>query len=370
MFTKEVLLALETLNNHGYEAYVVGGAVRDFLLCNEIHDYDITTSALPEQIEAVFKDYKVFNTNKRFGTITVIINHLPLEITTYRKDEEYDDHRKPNNLTFTSSLNEDVIRRDFTINCLLMNKDMQVIDLVNGKADLDNHLIRAVGNPIKRFEEDALRILRAIRFKAQLNFEIDQETDEALFKQAKLLDYISSERKRDELLKILTFNNLKVLSDYQIILNRFIPYDNLNPLIAKTNNIYIKLYLLNPNFDYRKLHLPNDDIKIINEIKHYDSTNLIETMANAKHLDILFEYFKLIDEVDYHQFYLDNKDYIVNMQTLNINGNDLENLGLKGPSIGKMFKLVLKAIHNKVIHNDYDEIINYTKVKIHEENIL
>ena len=364
MLKKEVIFALKELNKNGYEAYVVGGAVRDFLMNVDIHDYDITTSALPDQIEELFKDYKVFNTNKRFGTITVIINHLPLEITTYRTKEDYSDHRKPNSLKFTNKLEEDITRRDFTINSLLCDANLQIIDLLNGQEDLKNHLIRSINDPEMRFEEDALRILRAIRFKAQLGFEIEEKTNIAIFKQAKLLDYISIERKRDELFKILKLNRLAVLTEYKTIFNRFIDYDDINPLIAKTNQLALKLFWLNQDFDYSKLKLANSDLALIKEIKTYDDIdNLIKTFANVKNLDLFFEYHKLVNNIDYHEAYLNNQEYIVNIKQLKLNGSDLMKLGFQGQEIGAKINEILSLIWNKKLHNNHEEIITYIEEK-------
>ena len=174
--------ALRALNDAGYEAYVVGGAVRSWLLGIEIHDYDLTTSALPEEMEQVFHEQKIVETGIKHGTITVLFGRKPVEITTYRTETGYQDHRHPDHVAFTRSLKEDCARRDFTINALCYGLKDGLIDFYGGREDLQNFLIRTVGDPEQRFEEDALRVLRALRFAAQLGFEIEPETKmEVLF---------------------------------------------------------------------------------------------------------------------------------------------------------------------------------------------
>ncbi len=192
---------LTRLQDHGYQAYFVGGAVRDFLLKRPIQDVDITTDAEPSQIEALFE--KTIQTGAAFGTITVLIEKTPYEVTTYRKETKYDNHRHPSELTFTKSLEEDLSRRDFTINQLVMDKDGRIYDYYNGKAALSQHVIETIGNPVERFEEDALRMMRAFRFKAQLNFTIAKATLAAIKENHQLLNQIAIERIQDELFKLL-----------------------------------------------------------------------------------------------------------------------------------------------------------------------
>ncbi len=207
--------ALRALNDAGYEAYVVGGAVRSWLLGTEIHDYDITTSALPEEMEQVFHEQKIVETGIKHGTITVLFGRKPVEITTYRTETGYQDHRHPDQVSFTRSLKEDCARRDFTINALCYGLKDGLIDFYGGREDLQNFLIRTVGDPEQRFEEDALRVLRALRFAAQLGFEIEPETREALKKHFPDIHYVSIERISSELDKIMAAPYARsVLHDY------------------------------------------------------------------------------------------------------------------------------------------------------------
>lgn len=195
--------ALQKLNNHGFEAYVVGGCVRDTLMGREPNDWDVTTDALPEQIIEVFSDYRVIPTGLQHGTVTVLVDNTPLEITTYRIDGEYSDNRHPDSVSFTSKLREDLRRRDFTVNALAYHPQTGIIDHFSGLADLDNRQIVSVGDPEKRFTEDALRILRALRFSAQFGFPIEKVTAKAIHRLAPLLRRIAVERVQSELVKLI-----------------------------------------------------------------------------------------------------------------------------------------------------------------------
>jgi tRNA nucleotidyltransferase (CCA-adding enzyme) len=202
----DVKTILYTLKNNGYESYVVGGSVRDFITGSPMpKDYDIATSALPDVITRLFD--KTIPTGIKHGTVTVIIGGVRYEVTTFRIDGEYLDNRRPEGVTFVSNLKEDLARRDFTINALAFNDEEGVIDYFGGIKDLDNKIIRAVGEPSKRFKEDALRMLRAIRFAARLNFHIEEKTLEAIKANSNLILNVSGERVRDELCKMIVSDN-------------------------------------------------------------------------------------------------------------------------------------------------------------------
>ena len=192
---------LNTLRAHGYEAFAVGGCVRDTMLGRTPGDWDITTSARPEQVKAVFRH--TVDTGLQHGTVTVLKDHTGYEVTTYRIDGEYEDGRHPKSVEFTAELREDLRRRDFTINAMAYSHETGVVDLFGGMEDLEQGVIRCVGNPVDRFTEDALRILRAIRFSAQLGFEIEQGTRDALALIAPNLKNVSKERIMTELTKLL-----------------------------------------------------------------------------------------------------------------------------------------------------------------------
>ncbi len=194
-------IILEKLQASGHEAYVVGGCVRDALLGREPHDWDITTSALPQEVKKVFP--RTVDTGLKHGTVTVMIGREGFEVTTYRVDGVYEDGRHPKEVTFTPNLREDLQRRDFTINAMAYSPAGGLVDLFGGREDLENGIIRAVGDPMQRFSEDALRIMRAVRFSAQLGYEIEPGTFHAAQTLAPTLNRISSERIRDELEKTI-----------------------------------------------------------------------------------------------------------------------------------------------------------------------
>ena len=220
----EVKTAISTLAANGFEAYIVGGCVRDSLLGDKPKDYDITTSAEPEEVEKIFSNYRVIETGIKHGTVTVLINKMPLEITTFRIDSDYSDNRHPTNVTFTKSLEEDTARRDFTMNALAYNDERGICDFYGGSEDIKNKIIRCVGDSNQRFNEDALRIMRAIRFSSVLGFKIEDNTKRAIFQNKELLKNISSERIANELVKLLCGENVrKVLLEYIDVLGVVIP---------------------------------------------------------------------------------------------------------------------------------------------------
>lgn len=223
--------ALARLQKHGFKAYAVGGAVRDALLGLAPTDWDITTSALPEEISAVFSDCRQIETGKKHGTITVLLEDMCFEITTFRADGDYKDARHPETVSFSKELKDDVIRRDFTVNTLCWNETEGVIDLCGGLQDLKLHVLRAVGEPDRRFKEDALRILRGLRFSAHLGFQIEKETAKAILENRALLLEISKERVREEFTRLLCAPYMKqVLLEFHEVIEVFIP--ELTPLIG------------------------------------------------------------------------------------------------------------------------------------------
>lgn len=199
---ESVELIIKKLEEHGFEAYAVGGCVRDTILGRTPGDWDITTSALPEQVKSIFR--RTIDTGIEHGTVTVMIGQVGFEVTTYRVDGDYQDGRHPTSVTFTPSLVEDLKRRDFTINAMAYRPGEGVVDCFDGLADLENKIIRCVGDPEERFREDALRMMRAVRFSAQLGFAIEEDTKTAIKKMAGNLRLISKERIQAELLKLIT----------------------------------------------------------------------------------------------------------------------------------------------------------------------
>lgn len=208
---RKVVLIIKNLQRHGYDAYAVGGCVRDSILNRKPEDWDITTSAKPEQVKRIFR--RTVDTGIEHGTVTVLIGKDGFEVTTYRVDGLYKDGRHPKEVTFTSRLEEDLKRRDFTINAMAYNDDERLVDAFGGMRDLNYHLIRCVGDPKERFSEDALRILRAVRFSAQLAFPIEPETAEAIKSLAPNLEKISAERIQAELVKLLVSDHPERIQD-------------------------------------------------------------------------------------------------------------------------------------------------------------
>ena len=209
----DVQFILDTLKNAGYEAYIVGGCVRDSILGRIPGDWDITTSALPVQVKSLFSN--TADNGIKHGTVMVIRHGLAYEVTTYRIDGEYKDGRHPESVSFTPSLKEDLKRRDFTVNAFAYSPETGVVDLFDGLSDLECGLIRAVGSPEKRFSEDALRIMRAVRFSAQLSFEIEENTWNAVRAIAPKLSLVSAERIRVEFEKTLFSENPSYVNKYR-----------------------------------------------------------------------------------------------------------------------------------------------------------
>ena len=216
--------ALSVLEACGYEGYAVGGCVRDSLIGRTPNDWDITTNATPEQMKACFKDFRVIETGIRHGTLTVIIDGTQLEITTYRNDGEYLDNRHPVQVTFSEKIEDDLARRDFTVNAMAYHPKRGLVDLFGGRKDLAAGIIRCVGEAQTRFEEDGLRILRAIRFAAVLNFEIDKDTANAIHACRDLLSGIAAERVREEFCKLICGRGaVRILRDYIDVVAIFLP---------------------------------------------------------------------------------------------------------------------------------------------------
>ncbi|KNF09973.1 tRNA nucleotidyltransferase/poly(A) polymerase [Gottschalkia purinilytica] len=221
VYPEEVKIILDTLKGKGYKGYIVGGCVRDYLLKKIPQDWDICTNATPNEMLNIFKNFKVIPTGIKHGTISVIVNNKIFEVTTFRTEKEYINNRKPSEVEFTRDLKDDLKRRDFTINALAYNDEDGLIDLFCGIEDLEKSLIKCVGDPYERFQEDALRILRGVRFATKLNFNIDNETFDAMHNKRELLKNISKERIREELVKILLSDKpstgIRMLSELDLL---------------------------------------------------------------------------------------------------------------------------------------------------------
>lgn len=250
---KNVELILNILKNNGYEGYIVGGCIRDSLLGIEPKDWDITTNAKPNEILNIFKDFRIIPTGLKHGTVTIVINNIGYEVTTYRVDGEYEDSRHPKQVNFVDTLKEDLSRRDFTINAMAYNYDNGLIDYYGGVYDLNNKIINTVGEANKRFEEDALRMLRAIRFSAKYNFEMSKEVKEGIITNGCLLDNISKERIREEFNKIIMYNPSKIKDIINFYISRFICSEFRIMYKYNQNNPYHSLDLLEHSINATKI---------------------------------------------------------------------------------------------------------------------
>ena len=221
---KDVQQVLNILKKNGFQAYVVGGCVRDSVMGRTPLDWDVTTNAMPDEIKKAFASFKTVDTGIQHGTVLIISGETPVETTTFRIDGSYSDNRHPDSVKFTPSLKEDLARRDFTINAMAYNEEEGIIDCFGGIDDIKNKVIRCVGDPDIRFNEDALRILRAIRFSSVLGFGIEKETQESVIKNKNLLSNIAVERIDTELTKLLCGDNVfDVLTKYGSVIGVFIP---------------------------------------------------------------------------------------------------------------------------------------------------
>jgi len=219
-----VKIIMDRLCECGYESYIVGGCVRDALMSITPNDFDITTNALPQEIIACFPGYLIIETGIKHGTVAIIIEHDKIEITTYRIDGDYVDNRHPEQVYFTENIQRDLSRRDFTVNAMAYNDKEGVLDLFGGQDDISNKTIACVGDADKRFGEDGLRILRALRFASVLGFSIEEKTSESIHKNKLLLKNISTERIYTEFVKLLCGVNVeRILSDYSDVISVFIP---------------------------------------------------------------------------------------------------------------------------------------------------
>ena len=257
---------IHILQSNGYEAYAVGGCVRDTILGRSPQDWDITTSALPEQVKALF--LRTIDTGIQHGTVTVMMDHVGYEVTTYRIDGEYEDGRHPKEVTFTSHLVEDLKRRDFTINAMAYNEEDGLVDVFDGIGDLDRGIIRCVGDPMERFTEDALRMLRAVRFSAQLGFVIEEQTQKAVRTLAHTIAKVSAERIQVELVKLLLSDHPEEMRTvYQLGLTAvFMP--EFDEMMGTEQNTPHHMYTVGEHTIHSLMEIPADKILRLTMLLH------------------------------------------------------------------------------------------------------
>ena len=393
---KNVENIIERLKEHGFEGFAVGGCVRDSLLKKTPTDWDITTDALPEDMKKIFK--KTFDTGIAHGTITVLMDGVGYELTTYRIDGNYSDGRHPDSVSFSKNLSEDLCRRDFTINAMAYSHNKGIVDLFGGRKDLQNGIIRAVGDAKKRFDEDALRMLRAVRFAAQLGFKIDDDTFEAIKEKAKLLSNVSKERIFVELNKSLCGDfaqNIKMV--YTSGLYRYIGKE-FAKLDENIYNFYPRKFP-NKKHMYWAVFLENIDNveavkKILFELKSDNATRnntylLVKELKNplpssdedirwSLHrigADLFCDYIEILksdkenvdilDKIDtienrYSLILKENHAYEISM--LDITGKDLMDIGIsKGPKIGEVLEFLLKKVIENPLNNEKSSLLRLAK---------
>lgn len=355
---------IETLQKNGYEAYAVGGCVRDMLNSDTPHDFDITTSAEPEAVISLFK--KTVPTGIKHGTVTVIINGVPNEVTTYRTDGEYRDHRRPDSVIFVKSLREDLARRDFTVNAMAYNKNDGLKDFFGGKQDIQNRILRAVGEPERRFYEDALRILRLFRFSSVLGFNIEENTLKAALEYAPTLKSVSAERIYSELLKTLCGKKpaaLKPLTDIGGLgflgVNTSPDYGILPLLGSADTKLFAFLYSggadVTAALDF--LRVPNKTKKAARDMLTLLNMPFPKTKPEIKEMLYLTSPVSVENYFDYKAAYGENCENARNMLSeiienaepykisdLKIRGEDLKKLGIRGRETGEMLEALRKYV--------------------------
>lgn len=379
---ESVSLILDKFKENGYSAYAVGGCVRDALLGKTPTDWDICTSALPNEIINIFQDYKIIETGIKHGTVTLMLDCVPYEITTFRTDGDYLDSRHPQSVSFVRNIEEDLKRRDFTINAMAYNKTNGLIDLYGGKSDLENKIIRCVGNPTKRFSEDALRIMRAIRFSSYLDFKIENETKKAIFELKSNLLNIASERINVEFSKILLSDSKDVYSKYGEIFELFLKgTSNLDEAFGKniiklpkdleTRLSYMLITLKLDAKILETLRYSKKTVKAVSEvIKNFDFE--CETIKDLRFLISKSSYetahkILAIKSKGNNNILSEIKNMPCKISDLAICGNDLINIGIKdGFLIGKILKELLYLVIEEKCENSEEALIQKAKTLMEE----
>lgn len=392
---------LSKLKENGYQAYVVGGAVRDYLMGKTPHDYDLTSDALPSQISDVFKDFYQEHSGEKHGTIRVIVDHKPIEITTFRCDEGYTDYRRPDNVEFVKDVYIDSKRRDFSINAFYYSEG-HIYDFHEGLEDLNNKVIKTIGNPSTRFHEDALRILRAIRFSAKLGYEIESKTKTALLDCKEELNLIAKERILTELKEISSTSNFfRDIKEYFPIFKLIIPcldkignsIDDIYNFDTKSYGDYIaslsalfSLREINNDFMPWRLFIKMDNesinaiktlikLKDINFNNSFDDDYINGLILLSKPVDINVFKNYLINLYNLKRFKNDDIDSILNrvdilsegntpysLKDLEIDGNDLLKLGIeKNQYFKEILNEVLLRCNQGDLNNNRNEEIEFVK---------
>lgn len=399
IFPDFIFKIIKRIEGSGFEAYAVGGCVRDYILGKTPNDWDIATSATPDEIMTVFEDIPTIPTGIKHGTVTVISDNIPVEITTYRIDGEYTDNRRPETVTFSQSITDDLSRRDFTVNAMAFNPKSGLIDPFGGQTDIQHKLLRCVGDPEKRFHEDALRIMRAIRFCAVLGFDTEPDTKAAIFDCRELLTSIAAERISSELEKLVMAENpafaldefLPVFADilYFDAVKKADVWKRNSKLVGRCpKHLPIRLAIL---FD--GLYDDNMDISVLFKALKFDNktvsttkflceqlyTKLPDTEIPMKKLlsktkpDLLrlllktqlVRFFDKTDEIEKSMQCIDkiiSENQCFSLKSLSVSGTALQaDLGIKGIQIGIVLNALLDAVIEGKCKNTYADLIKYAK---------
>lgn len=382
MLPQNAQYILNKLNENGYEAFLVGGCVRDKLLNKIPEDYDITTNATPEQTAQVFNEFHLNLKGLKHGTVGVIIQGEMIEITTYRIDGDYLDSRRPQNVTFTVNLKEDLARRDFTINAMAMDKNENIIDVFNGKSDLKNKIIRTVGDPEKRFNEDALRIMRCLRFASQEGFIIEENTKKYANLLAPNLKHIAYERIYTELKKMLILPNAyNIMKETKPVFINVFPtlktenWDKICEDIKESDCAWLlSLAVLLINADTKeeleRLKAESKTKRLILNLKELLNQNIENNQGFLQKMmciyskeQILFlcAYLTATTKKDYNKNAILASKGITNVNELNITGQALKSLGFKSYKIKEALNILLNAVIENKVKNQEKELIEYIK---------
>lgn len=385
-----VTALMDLLISSGYECYVVGGAVRSAILNLPVHDYDLTTSALPEEMKQVFHGYRTIETGIRHGTLTVLSEGSPIEITTYRKESSYGDHRHPDHVEFTSALKEDCARRDFTVNALCCTQKGTILDFFGGTDDLKKKVIRCIGNPDERFDEDALRILRALRFAARLSFSIESGTAAALHRNKDLLNFISAERIRTEFDGFLEARGCPdLLREYRDVIEVFLPelkdlFDQQwNSLIEQLerapDDAAVRLALILSYTDdaeeiTKRLKYSNACAKLVlsllggKEKPAASAADIRRAVRDYQENTIKWISFRCAADPALNRNVLsDMYSRIIadgdccSLKQLAVSGDDLVKAGFRGKQISEVLNLLLEEVIEKRLPNSRPDLLEYSE---------
>ncbi len=380
MLSPNAMYVLNKLEENGFQAYVVGGCVRDKLLNKIPEDYDITTNAYPQEIQEVFSKFHLNLKGLKHGTVGVIIKGEMIEVTTYRIEKEYVDFRRPQKVTFTASLIEDLARRDFTINAMAMDINENIIDAFNGKSDLKNKIIRTVGEPEKRFNEDALRIMRCLRFASQEGFVIEENTLNFANRLAPNLKHIAYERIYTELKKMLMLPNAyNIIKETKPVFTNVFPTLNVKDWDKLSKNIkqcacdwLLALAMLLINSDTKqeleRLKTESKTKRLILNLKELlnkdiknNQADLQKQMCEYSKEQILFlcRYLTITTGEDYNKNASLAATGITSVNELDITGQTLKNLGFKSYKIKQALNFLLDAVIENKVKNKEKDLIKY-----------